>query len=93
MAFSPDGKYLVTGRRERDRASLGRERPANRSARSAPTTGRCGPGGGVQPRRPAPGFGERRREGVTVGRDPAGEKESRKNRSARSRRAVTAAVV
>ena len=42
VAFSPDGRYLVTGRAKGARAGLGRDRPATRSARSAPTTGRSG---------------------------------------------------
>ena len=68
-AFSPDGNYLVTGRAERKRASLGRAGRAG-SASSAPTTD--GPGVVFSPDgRPILGFGERRRGGQTVGCDPA----------------------
>ena len=47
------------------------------------THDRAGPGGGVQPRRPAPGFGERRRGGQTVGRDPPRREAGAASRSAR----------
>ena len=71
VAFSPDGRYLVTGRANGTvqvwDARTGEE------VGTLGTHDRRGPGGGVQPRRPAPGFGERRRDGQTVGRDPLGQ--------------------
>ena len=70
MAFSPDGRYLVTGRR--NGAVQVWDARTGQPVGTLGTHDRDDPGRGVQPRRPAPGFGERRRGGQTVGRDPPG---------------------
>ena len=42
VAFSPDGRHLVTGGASQTVRGVGRARPAARSARSAPTTEQSG---------------------------------------------------
>ena len=70
MAFSPDGRYLVTGRA--NGAVQVWDAETGEEVGTLGTHDRRDPGRGVQPRRRAPGFGERRRDGETVGRDPPG---------------------
>ena len=66
VAFSPDGKTVITGSCGRDGAALGRvDGPA---PRPTPDASRRGQGGGVQPRRQDRDHRERGQYGAALGR-------------------------
>ena len=67
VAFSPDGKRIVSGSRRQDGAAVGRRhRPTHRPAADRPH--RRGVQRGVQPRRHAHRLRQRRQDGAGVGR-------------------------